>query len=65
MDKKEALIILINSSYILDDDSKNKILAVIDKMSDDQIVEWGKMLSQEQIFVEENKEEIFAKINSL
>ena len=65
MDKKTALRVLIENSFVLEREVKNKLLAVVERMTDEQIDEWGKMLADEQIFVAENKEEILAKINSL
>jgi len=65
MDKKEALVILIKNSIILGEATQEKLLNLVDKMTDEEIMEWGKLLAEEQDFVEENKEEILAKLEAM
>lgn len=65
MNKKQALQVLIENSYVLSQASKDKLLSMIENMTDEQVMEWGKLFTEEQDFVEENKESILAKIKSL
>ena len=64
MNKLEALKILIENSYIFGQVTKDKLMVLVETMSDEELTEWGKLLSEEQKFVEENKEEILTKIDS-
>ena len=65
MDKRQALQVLIENSYVLSQATKDKLLLMIAKMTDEEVEEWGKLFSEEQTFVAENKENILAKIDSL
>jgi len=65
MDKKSALKVLIENSFVLESKVKDRLLAAVEQMTEEQIDGWGKMLADEQTFVTENKKEILAKINSL
>lgn len=48
MNKKEALRVLIKASRIFSDERKAKLLELVDKMTETQIDEWGKILADEQ-----------------
>jgi hypothetical protein len=65
MDKRTALNVLIDNSFILTQVTKDKLKAMVEKMTDDEVVEWGKLLATEQTFVAENQEKILANIASL
>ncbi len=65
MDKRQALKVLIENSYVLSQQTKDKLLVMVEKMTDEEVEEWGKLFSEEQTFVAENKENILAKIDSL
>ena len=65
MDKRQALRVLIENSYVLSQVTKDKLLAMVDKMTDEEVSEWGKLFSEEQTFVAENKENILARVDSL
>jgi len=65
MNKKDALKILIENSYVLNEESKAKFLMGIDTFTEEEIIEFGKLFSQEQDFVENNKEEIFVKTGDI
>ena len=65
MDKITALNILIDNSVVLTADAKKRLKGMIDKMTLEEIDEWGKTLSMEQDYIEKNREKIIAKLNSL
>ncbi|HOZ81101.1 MAG TPA: hypothetical protein PK370_02690 [Candidatus Woesebacteria bacterium] len=65
MDKITALNILIDNSVVLSLDAKDRLKKMIDKMTPEEIDEWGKTLSAEQDYIEKNYEKIMAKLNSL
>lgn len=65
MDKRSALKVLIENSYVLTRATKDKLLAIVDRMSEDDVAEWGKLFVEEQTFVAENQESILARISSL
>ena len=65
MDKRQALQVLVENSYILNQATKDRLLSMMAKMTDEEVEEWGKLFSAEQTFVAENKEKILARIDSL
>lgn len=65
MDKKEALKILIENSFVLDQETKTKFLMAMDSFTEEEIDELGKLFAHEQNVVKENKEELQSIINSL
>lgn len=48
MDKKAALIILINHSYFLSDEDKKTLLSNLSKLDDEQVEKLGKFLALEK-----------------
>ncbi|HOY61153.1 MAG TPA: hypothetical protein PK045_01450 [Candidatus Woesebacteria bacterium] len=71
MNKKDALKILIEHSFLLSKEVKEKLLLKIEMMSEDQVDSLGKFLAQEkskaiESFDETKKqyEEIIAKLTS-
>lgn len=71
MNKKDALKILIEHSFLLSKEVKEKLLLKIEMMSEDQVDSLGKFLAQEKSkaigsFDETKKqyEEIIAKLTS-
>ena len=61
MNKKEALKILIEHSFLLSREAKEKLLLKIEIMSEDQVDSLGKLLAQEKLkavnsFEETNKQ---------
>lgn len=65
MDKRQALKILVENSYVLSQKTKQKLLLLVDNMTDEEVEEWGKLFSREQTFVAENMENILAMIDSI
>jgi hypothetical protein len=59
MDKKEALRILIESSLVLTKENKEKLLIMLETMSDEKIKEWGELLLTEQNFLDKNGDKIW------
>lgn len=56
MNKKEALLLLLQNSLMVSDSEKKKIYHKIDTLSSEQIDALGTFLSYEQIALIENKE---------
>lgn len=72
MNKKEALKILIEHSFLLSKEVKEKLLLKIEIMSEDQIDSLGKFLSQEKskaidssVETVKQYEDIIAELTSL
>ena len=64
MNNKIALLVLIENSVILSQITKDKLRMLVEKMTNEEIEEWGKLLAVEQTFIAENKEKILVQINS-
>jgi hypothetical protein len=58
MDKKSALIILLENSFWIADEAKIFILKNINKMGDEQITLLGKMLAEERQYMITHKDEV-------
>lgn len=65
MDKKSALIILIQHSYVLTDSDKVKLLGNIDKLSAEEIDELGTLLASQKKAAIENNDEIIKKLEEV
>ncbi len=65
MDKRQALRVLIDNSYILSEKTKNRFREIVDKMTDEEVEEWGELLSEEQNFIKENQEQILTQVGNL
>lgn len=62
MDKKEALIILIQHSYILTDNDKVKLLGNLDKLTPEEIDKLGTLLATQKKAAIENNDEIIKQL---
>lgn len=58
MDKKVALVTLLENSFWIADTAKITILNKLDSLSDDQIDQLGKLLAEEREIMIQNKNSI-------
>ena len=65
MDKKTALAILLENSFIVPDKAKVAILERLDKLPDEQIDALGKILAQERELLLKDKEAILKRAKLL
>ncbi len=65
MDKKEALIILIQHSYILTDNDKMKLLGNLDKLTPEEIDKLGTLLATQKKAAIENNDEIIKQLEEV
>jgi len=65
MNKKEALVLLLQNSLMVTDLEKKKMLYKLDSLSDEQIDALGTFLSYEQLCLLENKEKILKQTQLL
>ncbi len=65
MDKKEALIILIKHTYILNENDKMKLLGNIDTLSPEEIDKLGTLLAMEKKFAIEKSDEIIKRLEEI
>jgi len=65
MNKKEALILLLQNSLMVTDFEKKKILHRLDLLSSEQIDTLGRFLSYEQVCLVENKEKLLKQTKLL
>ncbi len=65
MNKKEALVLLLQTSLMVTDWEKKKILHQIDSLSSEQIDAVGKLLSYEQVCLMDNEEKILKQTKLL
>jgi len=65
MDKKTALAILLENSFIVPDKAKVAILKRLDKLPDEQIDALGKILAQERELLLKDKEAILKRAKLL
>lgn len=61
MDKKTALAILLENSFVVPDKAKLKLLNSLDKLTQPQIEALGRLLAQERELVLKNKAEILKR----
>lgn len=62
MDKKEALIILIQHSYILTNNAKMKLLGNLNKLSPEEIDKLGTLLATQKKAAIEKSDEIIEQL---
>ena len=65
MNKKDALVLLLQDSLMVTDVEKKKILYRLDTLSSEQINILGKFLSYEQVSLIKNKEKILKQVKLL
>lgn len=65
MNKKEALVLLLQNSLMVTDSEKKKILYKLDILTQEQIDALGTFLSYEQVCLLENKEQILKQTKLL
>lgn len=65
MNKKEALIILINHSFLLSDEVKKQLLSKVDSMDENQIDVLGKFLAEEKSKSIESVDEVIKEYQEL
>ena len=61
MDKKTALLTLLENSFWIDDPTKLKVIDQIDTLTEEQIDELGKFLVAERDYMIEHEDEVLAK----
>lgn len=61
MDKKTALAILLENSFVVPDKAKLKLLNSLDKLTQPQIEALGRLLAQERELILKNKAEILKR----
>lgn len=64
VNKREALATLIQNSYILDEETKNKMLANIDAYTQEEIDAIGTFLAEEKKAAIENAADMLQVINN-
>ena len=65
MDKKQALILLLQNSLIVTDREKKKVLSRLDSLPAEQLDALGKLLSYEQVCMVENKDTLIKQTKLL
>ena len=65
MNKKEALVLLLQNSLMVTDLEKKKILHKLSSLSDEQIDALGTFLSYEQVCMIENKDTLIKQTKLL
>lgn len=65
MDKKQALILLLQNSLMVTDAEKKRILHKLDLFTPEQIDTLGIFLSYEQVCLMENKEKLLKQVRLL
>lgn len=65
MDKKTALLTLLENSFWISDTDKRNILLKIDTLTDAQIDQLGKFLAEERDVMIQDKDKILNNSNSL
>ena len=65
MNKKEALVLLLQNSLMVTDSEKKKILHKMSSLSDEQIDALGTFLSYEQVCMVENRDTLIKQTKLL